>query len=900
MKASELSAGLKRQYDEILRMRKGKHIKKEEFVERKNGIFAKMERVIARRGRSKIAPTATGGIEFAIAKTFTDGDVYAYVKPRYADKFRVSGWFTTQSDIEEGAPLQYLDFAVAAEKTYSKTFSKVYNILRSLLKMGSDDTPMVRSINVAHYAGVIGKRKFQSFRDGSMNCFLNPIIGFMEGKREEYKTAASIKKINDKINLARLLEKQYRESGVPEDHIEEICKKLSITARFHNMFSGTNIAYNEKARWALSFLNTRINHLDLGSIVLNTPPVIVSIDEWKERSLGVCVRDGLGKYPIIRTLEGAFSVMTRERELMDRQFEKYALGKYTIDACKYGELTDYIRSGYLVSSVPVVFRGGAVCNLDMVKAYAQFKACPYYNGFMGKVWRYCSGDFSLEFIKKHIGIYTFKIVGWKFDISLLSLMRKLGLRVSVAYTLPSVEISCLVDLGLEVSVVAGCWGSSFDMDFEGEFVSSGVFREWSGRLAMDHKEKVYRLEGTEDYAEHIKYENPLCEVGWRNGEVEVYVPKKVRPTLTHVAAFITSYTRINILLKMKSLGFGNICRVMLDGIYTSVPCVEDGLFKLKELKTHKDTGAGWYSKGNIPSFPVFDSVSGECALLGAGGTGKTYSVLTGSYHDVLYVSPTRYLGLKMAQSRGCKWTTLAKFVGAGYGEKVRTYLEEGYKCSVVLLDEGTMCSDVEVTECRRICSENGIMFLYAGDMEGSQWFQCRNGDGIVMSSLFDIRGMDKKVFDVDYRATCPLLRKFKVELRDFMRSIFTGERADCFVVEAWVKANVERTLFKDACAAFRVGDVWIAPTHKQSLDLLEAGVCSGWRRQYAGGGFSKGEILLEDVGGCEKRGSITTHSCQGLTLENSVFVSIERSFDYAMLYTAISRCCRMEQLKFVW
>jgi len=341
MNVSDLTRALKSKYDVISKQKQDGAMTKAEFKAEKEKIFARMEGVIARRGQSKIVPTVTGGAAFTKRVEITDAAVYAYVKPRYADRFRVIGTFEGQG--------MHVDFAMAAENTYSKTFTKMYHIIRKLLRLTSGELAVVISLRVEPYVGLIGKKKFQKFRDGSMNCFLNPIIGFMEGKREEYKTAASIKKINEKINLARLLEKQYRESGVPEDHIEGICKRLSITARFHNMFSGTDITYNEKAKWALSFLNTRINHLDLGSIVLNTPPVIVSIDEWRDKSMGICVRDGLGKYPIIRTLEGAFSVMTRERELMDQQFEKYSLGKYTIDACKYGELTDYIRSGYLVS-----------------------------------------------------------------------------------------------------------------------------------------------------------------------------------------------------------------------------------------------------------------------------------------------------------------------------------------------------------------------------------------------------------------------------------------------------------------------------------------------------------------------------------------------------------------------
>jgi len=50
----------------------------------------------------------------------------------------------------------------------------------------------------------------------------------------------------------------------------------------------------------------------------------------------------------------------------------------------------------------------------------------------------------------------------------------------------------------------------------------------------------------------------------------------------------------------------------------------------------------------------------------------------------------------------------------------------------------------------------------------------------------------------------------------------------------------------------------------------------------------------------EKRGSFTIHSYQGQTIESgNVWIVIDDMFDYAMLYTAVSRCVRFDQLRFV-
>jgi ATP-dependent exoDNAse (exonuclease V) alpha subunit len=50
----------------------------------------------------------------------------------------------------------------------------------------------------------------------------------------------------------------------------------------------------------------------------------------------------------------------------------------------------------------------------------------------------------------------------------------------------------------------------------------------------------------------------------------------------------------------------------------------------------------------------------------------------------------------------------------------------------------------------------------------------------------------------------------------------------------------------------------------------------------------------------EKRGSFTIHSYQGKTIETgNVWIFIDDLFEYAMLYTAVSRAVNFSQIKFV-
>jgi hypothetical protein len=266
------------------------------------------------------------------------------------------------------------------------------------------------------------------------------------------------------------------------------------------------------------------------------------------------------------------------------------------------------------------------------------------------------------------------------------------------------------------------------------------------------------------------------------------------------------------------------------------------------------------------------------------------------------------LGFKMANKTKCKWTTLCKFAGRdGDNKAVRPYLEETHdKISVVFFDEQTMCSDEMLTSAIEICKKNDIMYFIAGDMEGDQWLQTRNGDGLVWSDIYKVTDLPVKSFTTDYRAKDSKLREFKASLRQYMREVFTnGEHQDTKKIEDWIINNVSITNYWEAVSIFRDGDIWIASTNAQSKRLLDVDVCSGYRIKTPGKGSdgifrSRGEIVDCDVGPtCEKRGSITTHSCQGLTLTCKTFVSITGAFDYAMLYTAISRVENWDQLVFV-
>jgi hypothetical protein len=231
------------------------------------------------------------------------------------------------------------------------------------------------------------------------------------------------------------------------------------------------------------------------------------------------------------------------------------------------------------------------------------------------------------------------------------------------------------------------------------------------------------------------------------------------------------------------------------------------------------------------------------------------------------------------------YTTIHKLIGMD----CRPFHEDHYEPAVVFLDELTMIEKEWVVKALEMYPRT--RFYIAGDVDRDRWYQCRNGYPGKFSEIW--MPTDKhyvKEYLVDYRAQDDALKEMKQKVRFVMRKVFTdGGQEDANRVCGYVRKNYKITPFEEAVKMFAAGDVWIAGTHKTNEKLLKAGVVSGYMN-------SRKEIVAEEEKGAEKRGSFTTHSFQGLTLETErVFVSLD-FFEYAMLYTSISRVCNMSQL----
>jgi len=740
----------------------------------------------------------------------------------------------------------------------------------------------------------------QQYREGEKHCVLQPIYDMFMEYSKASESPSSTKRLAQIATKIKGMEKYYPD-GVPEDSMEIIAKACSRCIIIHDIIGNEIKRYNTSSTKYIHFTNTRINHIDQGFLVLDKSWKTVSVQEMQDivdehdKNNWFYLFDGDIKNRIarsIRSIKGAFAVENSDREIFNEFSKKHDINHYGVNATQYPELNEFIHEGRVVNSAPTPLCNDpnmteGVQHIDVEKAYTQHKYAPYYEGFLGHItnWRRLT-KCSIDFINTHLGMYQIKVLTCS-NI----LLRKLGLKEGKIYTLCSPEIKYFMSLGMTCKLMAGCWGSTFHLEWTPEMLENRRYCMWAGKQGMDTPYETYTLKGGSEWASHLK-----AELGDENvlyfSEVQmivVKIPKKSYTTRHHILAFITCYTRLNMLELMSKVD-GDLIKVVLDGLYfrgvlpdVKIPC------KSKELKEHIGFRDAWYyeSKIDTSSWPDYDSRFDSSAILaGAGGCGKTHSVLTSrGLIRPLYVVPTHVLGRKMIQKHNVVYTTINKLIG----EECIPFKEDHYEPHVILIDELTMIEEEWVN--RAIKMYKNTMFLIAGDIDDKQWFQCRNGCPGKFSRIWIPNNWKYVHYTTDYRSKDEELKKFKVAIRNEMKRVFKNDNmTDTMAIQSFILSNQPVLSFNDAVAKHSMGDTWIAGTHQTNLQLLKKGIVSGYIN-------SDKEIVKEGEG--EQRGSFTIHSFQGLTIDSGkVFICISDVFEYAMIYTAVSRCVNMNQIVF--
>lgn len=739
------------------------------------------------------------------------------------------------------------------------------------------------------------KQIAQKFRDGEVHCVFNTILTKLNAMLDSTDSDSRKKRLGQRIKAIQKYEAEY-ESGVPEDKMEEIYKVAGLKMTLYDVMDNETVVYNKDGKvGALRTKNTRINHID--NVVIDCDYQIVSVERMKELyvysleqyelyktyyEIDGNIKEGV---PIkLRTLTGAYKLANPIADACVAFDNEIGIPNYRLNAIKNPELNDFIKSGRIINAWTCDINGGdAESCADMPAAYTQFKKCEFYNGFMGHIQQFRSGKFSLDFIKNHIGYYRITItdgIDW--------LMSKVGFTVGGSYVLFSQEILYYASLGVTFTSDVGAWGSKFDFEFSPAMLENRLYCHWAGRLGMEHTHTVTTFPCDAEFASHLKCSYDIFYYR-EHGLATIKTPCENVYTSHHIFGAITSYTRIQMMEAMRQFEPNQICRVVMDGIYYN-GAKPSGLdwFKNKPGRVAASYTAPWYENciTEYTSLQPMTHIINNSVLLGQGGAGKTYSILNDKgFINVLYVAPTNVLGFQTSAKYNCRWTTINKLIGI----ECVPYYKESPSPSTILADEISMYSIKSINAIRDMYPQS--LLLFAGDIDlNGHAYQCTMSDGTKKAIIWKPEGVDIIRYEDDYRSKDNELKALKLRIRAQMDLVHDDE-INAMIMKAWALKNLP---IADSITDFVEGrDTVIAGTHNTNKKLLENGVVSGW---YKKGGY----ISSTEIDGYEKRGSFTIHSYQGQPIETgNVWIVIDDMFDYAMLYTAVSRCVRFEQLRFV-
>jgi len=805
------------------------------------------------------------------------------------------------------------------------TVAFYYNVLRKELILSGSDfslslfqyTPSGEPLSVGTRVRVAvlkadeipAQNIVQYYRDGIDHCVLDPLITEWLKYWSDAETSSSRKRCSQIVH--RLKEfKQLYPYGVPHDKMEDVAKTISRCIVLHNVIGGTITKFNSSSTKEISFTNTAKHHVERGHLTLYRTFDRVTRDEMtrivQDHKDNKCFYHVSGDIKndlpqSIMSIRGCWAIFNDDYDLFDEFNKAHGITDYAIDAVAQPSLNTFLRESRLINSAPTPLCDtpndlDGVTHIDIEKAYTKHSSAPFYRGFVGAIqcWsKLC--DVDVSFLKTHVGCYQYRVVR---STPLLELF---GISSGCVYSSPSVEIEYFCSLGLTCELIAGAWGSTFDITYTPEMLQNKRYATWAGKLGSDRDMNVYTFTGDREWASQLK-----AELGDENvfffselNMIVVHTPKKCNKTKHHILAFITAYTRINMLEIIRQIPIENLVKVVLDGVYfRGVMPTLNVPVKVKEMVQHAGFRDAWYypSTTDVSDWPEYNGrfvvpegkVPNVCVLTGAGGTGKSYSVLKNpSFSKVLYVVPSHMLGRKCYEAYGVKYTTIHKLIGLKYKDTVvRPYKDENGVPAIVFIDEVTMMNAEWIETALEMYPTT--FFFLAGDVDSKQWYQCRNGYIGNFSRVWKPSSHHHVVdYTEDHRCDKSedgsKLVEMKRLLRSQMRTCFTdGGMEDTIAINRYIRSKYSVVSFDTACSMFSSNDTWIAGTHKTNTKLLEKGLHS--------------RKLIETE---KDVGSYTIHSFQGLTISSGlIFISLDM-FEYAMMYTAISRGVRFSQIVFV-
>jgi hypothetical protein len=779
------------------------------------------------------------------------------------------------------------------------------------------------------------QRIAQAFKQGTTNCLFVPIINWCEDKANNSTTDGTRKKYQSKLNVAKKLEEKYRETGVVKEELQTIADKLQINITIKLPFATLDplieVKCNKKQLTTFEYINTKLNHIDgfTHNEIINKKNKEISCEEMeqmyndlrKNNEYFIFKRNN-NSISSISTINNTYTLKQDFNEFTN-EFKKYTgLNECYICDLQQTNLSQYVRAS-CNANLTIDFKpikdeddewgtaphaekwgtaphaekwgtaphaenkGGMgdksphLNHMDMAKAYKNVNKCNYYEGYLGKITDFRKTDKIVG-----IGIYTIT------NLVLPDKLKKLNEKMLIwknGNPYPSPELEYLKSEGATFDIIEGCWGHYIDFDFtenkwlnivddNREKTNTRWYAKFVGTMECCSDKESFYMNAEKDYIQNLISYLPKDKYRTYEDEVRFLINKDNNRHLTHIASFIKSYTRINMMEQLMSMDYDDIIRVCVDGIYYTgnYRCLNIFRDEPKEIKQNLDTGmycSNYHHDFVWASDAEFKPFYTRELHTGVGGGGKTHKQLTDKGNiKVKYFAPSWKLARKKAEEYNVKvdvWYNLLTDDPARWGAIARNY-------NVLVIDEVSMMSN----ESKELIMKRfyNCKIIMCGDIG----FQLDNiGDGTPFKKeLFDYY----EEHNTNHRVKCKKLLFLLNKIRKMMGLNLSSKEIKDYIMFNFKKIKKIEN--------YSVNDMILTFTNKRKDEFTE--MYKDHEKYYITENtqnYSNGEILFHKPLNtrCELRHAYTTHSIQGETTEHNLYIDIAHINYKKMLYTALSR-----------
>jgi len=856
---------------------------------------------------------------------------------------------STLNVVPERTPfdIQILDSAgnviksVHARNTAESTTTKLYKTIFLFTFNQSDDmTPEWKAalesgatLRMIVYRTPTTASVKQSFADGDTHCILGPVLEALTEQLATQKDPKSKRAANimGQIKRCKKLMVQYV-AGIPEDKMEEVAKSLDSTFQIEDVMNNLLNKYNPRSKGRVyKYVNTRINHCDY-YVNSHGKKLEITIDKARE-IIHESIINNIPT-PYTGTVENPQSILTAgtvytvgtplgtaiydfictfDRGMNINTIKEPELAKFCIEA---SHLTINWKNPE-VNAHPEN-------EIDMKQAYTQYKKYPGYIGFpaiLNNV-RLCTKGHD---VAAHPGIYKVRIKAIP-ATNAGKILWSLGFGRN-NYVLTSPWIIALQNLGCKVVVMAGAWGKRMDFEFSEEMKDTKAYSVWTGLNMCTDEDLNWRFPCSQSFAEVMMSQGKNDNMTYSPVTQTLLIRKKKEYhfIMPHLAAYVVSYTQLNVLNELLKYDVSEIVGTKLDSIMVTgdlKPYDTDLWVNVKDKPdfTHIKMSAYPCKHIIVPiksTLEFDDPISidsfmmkkllptGDMFISGQGGCGKTHLVcdkFRKGFRKPLFTSIAWKLIAEVVNKYKIRGTTTNQLMGRGFGtKKIRSFKEENGQPGVIICDELSMWSKWLVKGLQEMYPYSQLILL--GDYHDGKYYQTSmsSPEGLYHPPVYYRMASD-------FRSKDPETKAFKLKCRQLM------DDKDHFGLLGYLHETFPRITPAELKAEYDM-DYVLTGTHRRCdyyTDLLQLEDKNHYlvmehkydqifkKMSDPSSTYLHGEIVDEPVPQSKIRHGFTVHSFQGSeVVDKRCYIDILGLTKPQDIYTALSRVHRMSQIKLV-